>query len=357
MNPTLEPSALQPPLPKITDYSWEELETWAVAVGQKKFRAKQLFQWLYLQRVDSWELMTNLSLVFRQLLAANFRLERIRIVNRQTAADGTVKILQRLDDGHEIESVLLLHEDHYTVCISTQVGCAMGCKFCLTAGMGLKRNLTSGEIVDQVLNLHTLLPEGGSIRNIVYMGMGEPFHNYDNTIKSLRIFLNDYGFNFSSRRITISTSGIVPGIERFAQESDKANLAISLNGVTQEARAKLMPISKRYSLDELIQACKNFPTESRKRITFEYILLKGITDSLPSAKALVKLLHGTKSKVNLIVYNENPNLEFKAPDEAAVRQFQQYLLDHGLVATLRSSKGQGISAACGQLATLTKLGR
>lgn len=326
-----------------------------MSVGQKPFRATQLFQWLYLHRADSWDLMSNLSQAFRQLLAKSFRIERIRIVNRQTAADGTIKILQCLDDGYEIESVLLQHEDHHTVCISTQVGCAMGCKFCLTAGMGLKRNLTVGEIVDQVLNLYTLLPEGGSIRNIVYMGMGEPFHNYENTIKSLTVFLNGHGFNFSSRRITISTSGIIPGIERFALESDKANLAISLNGVTQEARKKLMPISKRYALEDLIQACKNFPTESRKRITFEYILLKDVTDSLQSAKALVKLLHGTKSKVNLIVYNENPNLEFKAPEEITVRQFQQYLLDHGLIATLRSSKGQGISAACGQLATLKGL--
>ncbi len=331
-----------------------ELSDWAVSAGEKKFRAQQLYQWLYLHKADSWESMSNLSKKFRELLAKSFRLERIKIVNQQSASDGTIKILQQLEDGQEIESVLLVHDDHYTVCISTQVGCAMGCKFCLTAGMGLKRNLTAGEIVEQVLNLWSLLPPGESIRNIVYMGMGEPFHNYDNTLKSLNIFLNDHGFNFSSRRITVSTSGIIPGIERFARETDKANLAISLNGVTQEARKKLMPISKRYTLEDLMAACRNFPQETRKRITFEYILMKGLTDSLQSARQLVKLLHGTKSKINLIVYNENPDLAFKSPDQEAVKRFQQYLLDHGLVVTLRSSKGQGISAACGQLATSKK---
>ena len=338
-------------LPKISDFTREELSVWAISVGQKPFRATQLFQWLYMHRVTNWEEMSNLSKSFRNLLPRHFRIDRILIVDRQQASDGTIKILQRLEDGLEIESVLLKHEDHYTICISTQVGCAMGCKFCLTAAMGLKRNLTAGEIVEQVLNLWSLLPEGEAIRNIVYMGMGEPFHNYDNTIKSLNIFLDDHGFNFSSRRITVSTSGVIPGIERFAREADKANLAISLNGVTQEARKQLMPVSRRYPLEDLIRACRNFPREARKRITFEYILMKDLTDSIESAKKLVKLLHGTKSKVNLIVFNETPQLPFQSPDENSIKLFQQYLLNHGLVATLRSSKGQGISAACGQLAT------
>lgn len=348
---TVSSSSPNSNLPKITDFTKEELAEWAVTIGQKPFRSVQLFQWLYLHKAQSWDEMTNLSKSFRNKLSQSFRIDRIKIIKKQQADDGTIKILQQLNDGYEVESVLLVHDDHYTVCISTQVGCAMGCKFCLTAGMGLKRNLSAGEIVEQVLNLWTLLPAGEQIRNIVYMGMGEPFHNYENTLKSLNIFLADHGFNFSSRRITVSTSGFVPGIERFARESDKANLAISLNGVTQEARKKLMPISRRYPLEELIQTCRDFPREARKRITFEYILMKDITDSIQSAKELVRLLHGTKSKVNLIVYNENPTLEFKSPDETQVKRFQQYLLDRGLVATLRGSKGQGISAACGQLAT------
>ncbi len=336
---------------RITDFTREELADWAVSIGQKPFRAVQLFQWLYLHKINTWDEMFNLSKSFRSKLAQSFSLDRIPVIGQKTAADGTVKILQELNDGYCIESVLLPHNDHYTVCISTQVGCAMACRFCMTADMGLKRNLTAGEIVDQVFNLQSLLPEGENIRNIVYMGMGEPFHNYENTIKSLTIFLDTHGFNFSSRRITISTSGIIPGIKKFANEDVKANLAISLNGVTQEARKKLMPVSKRYSLEELMQVCREFPKDTRSRITFEYILMKDITDSKASAKKLVKLLHGTKSKVNLIPYNENPHFDFKAPGKRTVKEFQQYLLDHGIIATLRISKGQGISAACGQLAT------
>ena len=340
----------QDDLPLITDFTQEELAEWAVSAGEKPYRAIQLFQWLYFHKVESWDEMTNISNQFRQKISKQFSLKQIPIIDQKKAPDGTIKILQELDDGNRIESVLLKHENHHTVCISTQVGCAMGCKFCLTAGMGLKRNLTPGEIVQQVLNLNRLLSERESIRNIVYMGMGEPFNNYENTITSLTIFLNTHGFNFSTRRITVSTSGIIPGIKRFGKEEVKTNLAISLNGVTQEARQKLMPVSKRYSLKELIQTCKEFPKEARNRITFEYILMKGVTDSLVSARKLVGLLHGIKSKVNLIPYNENPALEFKAADQKDVKQFQQYLLDHGIIATLRSSKGQGISAACGQLA-------
>ncbi len=339
-------------LPKITDQSEVDLREWAINNGEKPFRAVQLFQWLYLHRVDGWDEMTNISKKFLKKASSHFSLQRIPIVHKQEAPDGTVKMLQELNDGHRIESVLLNHGDHFTVCISTQVGCAMACKFCLTAKMGLKRNLTPGEIVEQVLNAQSLLPIGKSLRNIVYMGMGEPFHNYDNTIHSLKIFLNPHGFSFSNRRITVSTSGIVPGIERFAKEPDvRVNLAISLNGVTQEAREKLMPVSRRHPLEDLIQSCRQFPKESRKRITFEYILMRGVTDSMESARKLVALMHGIKAKVNLIPYNEHPDLQYKSPEPETIKKFQQYLLDHGILATLRISRGQGISAACGQLAT------
>ncbi len=345
-------SHIEETLTKITDQSEVDLRRWAETNGEKPFRAVQLFQWLYLHRVTEWEEMTNISQKVLKKAARRFSLKRISIIEKQVATDGTIKMLQELDDGHHIESVLLNHGDHYTVCISTQVGCAMGCKFCLTARMGLQRNLTPGEIVDQVLNAQSLLPEGETLRNIVYMGMGEPFHNYDNTIHSLKIFLNPHGFDFSTRRITVSTSGIVPGIERFANEPDvRVNLAISLNGVTQEARKELMPVSRRYSLEDLIDSCRRFPKESRKRITFEYILMQGLTDSMASAKKLVKLLHGIKSKVNLIPYNDHSELPFKSPTPEAIKQFRQYLLDHGILATMRVSRGQGISAACGQLAT------
>jgi len=336
---------------RITDLTEEDLKEWLIKRGHKPYRATQLFQWLYLHRASSWEDMSNISKKFVQEISNHFSISSLPIIKKTEADDGTVKYLQQLDDGHGVESVLLKHDDYYTVCISTQVGCAMACRFCLTATMGLVRDLSAGEIVEQVLNAYQLLPAGQNLRNIVYMGMGEPFNNYHNTIKSLKILLNPHGFGFSARRITVSTSGIVPGIERFAREKMvKPNLAISLNGVTQESRKTLMPVSRRYPLKDLIDACQKFPKESRKRITFEYIMLDGITDSISDAKRLIKLLHGIKAKVNLIPYNEHPQLAFKASSSESVKRFQKYLLDHGMVATLRTSKGQGISAACGQLA-------
>lgn len=337
---------------KITEFQEEELRNWAVDQGEKPFRATQLFQWLYKHKTTSLEKMNNLAKTFRQKIEANFSLEAIPIVHQELATDGTIKYLQKLWDGYEIESVVMKHKDHYTVCVSTQVGCAIGCKFCMTATMGLKRNLTPGEIVDQVRNGFSLLPEGETIRNIVYMGMGEPFHNFNNTIKSLEILLNPTGFDFSSRRITVSTSGLIPQIKKFLySETILANLAISLNGVNQEERRALMPISKRYPIEELMATIRELPDTYRRRVTFEYILIGEVTDSISAAKKLVKLLHGTKSKVNLIFYNNNPELGFHAPEEGKVQEFQKYLLDHGVLATLRISKGQDISAACGQLAT------
>lgn len=336
---------------KITDLTRDDFIQWVAENGEKSFRANQIFQWVYLHKIKNWEEMKNVSKKIRNKLAGQFSLETIPIIGKTVAPDGTIKFLQELKDGYKIESVLLKQEDRYTVCISTQVGCAMGCKFCLTATMGFKRNLTPGEIVDQVLNAHSFLPKEKQLRNIVYMGMGEPFNNYDNTIQSLKIFLDTHGFGFSSRRVTVSTSGVIPGIIKFGQEQDiKVNLAISLNGVTQDNRKQLMPISKKHSLEDLMKACARFPLGSRQRITFEYILMKDVTDSIDSAKKLVKILHGVKSKVNLIPYNENPDLEFKSPSKEKIKKFHQYLLDHGILATMRVSRGQGISAACGQLA-------
>ena len=344
--------------PRITDLTEADLKEWLIERGHKPYRATQLFQWLYLHRVDSWHLMSNISQKFIEEISEAFSFPNLPIVNKSEADDGTVKFLQQLADGKWVESVLLKHENHYTVCISTQVGCGMACRFCLTATMGLIRDLSAGEIVEQVLNAYSLVPEGHNLRNIVYMGMGEPFNNYDNTIQSLKILLNPHSFGFSARRITVSTSGIVPGIERFAKEEMvRPNLAISLNGVTQASRKELMPVSRRYPLEDLIKACRQFPKESRKRITFEYIMLDGITDSLSDAKKLVSLLHGIKGKVNLIPFNEHPQLKYKSSPPEAVKQFQKFLMDHGLIVTLRTSKGQGISAACGQLAVTASAAR
>ena len=224
----------------------------------------------------------------------------------------------------------------------------MGCSFCVTGKMGLIRNLSAGEIVEQVLEARrdaTRLP----LRKIVFMGMGEPFHNYDQVMAALEILTDEYGFNFSQRRVTVSTSGLVPQIRRFGQERVKANLAISLNGSSDTVRGRLMPVNKRYNLAQLVQVCQEFPLEARKRITFEYILLKGITDSIDDAKALIRLLHGVKFKINLIPFNTAPDSEYQRSDWEQIQRFQRYLLDRGVVATLRISKGQDIQGACGQL--------
>ncbi|MDH5560241.1 MAG: 23S rRNA (adenine(2503)-C(2))-methyltransferase RlmN, partial [Deltaproteobacteria bacterium] len=217
--------------PNITDFSEDELKDWAQQKNEKPFRVNQLLQWLYHHRASSFDQMSNLSKDFRSKLSDFFSFQLPEIVKTQEADDGTIKFLQKLSDQSHIESVLLKHDDHNTLCISTQVGCGMGCRFCLTGKMGLKRNLSSGEIVEQVLNAYRLIPPGETIRNIVYMGMGEPFHNYDNTIKSLGTLLNPLGFDASARRITVSTCGLIPEIKRFAREKFKANLAVSLNGV------------------------------------------------------------------------------------------------------------------------------
>jgi len=339
-------------LNSIYDYSFPQFKTLLAELGEKSFRATQIFAWLYQKRCQSFEEMSNLSKEFRQKLGDSFSMALPLLVDSQTAPDGTIKFLSELQDGERIETVILRHHDHNTVCLSTQVGCGMGCKFCLTATMGLKRDLTPGEIVGQVLLAYRQLESGAKIRNLVYMGMGEPFHNYENSIRSLEIFTDKEGLAMSWRRITISTSGLVPEIIRFGKETRvRANLAISLNGVTEESRSQIMPITKRHSLEELIQACRAYPVERWESITFEYVLLKGITDDMKDAKALVKLLEKTKAKVNLIPFNENEQLDFQAPTAARVRAFQQYLLTHGLMATIRTSRGQGISAACGQLAS------
>ncbi len=326
-----------------------ELRQWMEAHGFPAYRADQVFTWLYQKRVTSFEGMSNLGKATQQALAAEFELGTLETGDAFRSQDGSIKYRFVLRDGRSIETVLMPHTDHFTVCISSQVGCAMGCDFCMTGTMGLIRNLSVAEIVMQIQTAWEGLPEGEVIRNIVFMGMGEPFHNYDNVMRALEIFTDEHGFNLSQRRITVSTSGLLPAIRKFGQERVKANLAVSLNGVTDQVRSQLMPVNRAYNLEKLVAACKEYPLESRKRITFEYILMKGVTDSLEDAKALIKLLHGLKFKVNLIPFNESPSSKYKKPDWEQVRAFQQYLLDRGVVATVRISKGQDIQGACGQL--------
>ena len=315
----------------------------------KSFRADQVFNWLYQKRVESFDQMLNIGQGTRKLLEDHFYISSLKVADNLHSSDGSIKFRILLDDGNSIESVFLPHKNHNTICISSQAGCAMGCDFCMTAKMGLIRNLDPSEIINQIFTVVKELPEEKKIRNIVFMGMGEPFHNYNNLMQALEILTDEHGFNFSHRRITVSTSGLLPKIRRFGLEKIKANLAVSLNGVTNEVRTKLMPVNKAYNLEKLIKACSEFPLESRKRITFEYILIQDLTDSIQDAKSLIRMLHGMKFKINLIPYNSTPGDKYNAPSPEQSRMFQKYLLDHQIIAPLRISKGQDIQGACGQL--------
>ena len=323
----------------------EELVDFLAGLGKEKFRAGQLLRWIYQRGVTDFAGMTDLAKAFREELAERAIVSEFVTEAVETSVDGTRKFLFRLDDGQTVESVLIPMEGgRCTLCISTQVGCAMQCAFCLTGTFGLQRNLEASEIVNQVC----AVSREHAIDNIVMMGMGEPLHNLDNVVRALQILYADEGFGYSARKVTLSTSGLVPEIAELGRRI-KVNLAVSLNATTDEVRDRLMPINRRYPLRVLMEACRRFPLAPRQRITFEYIMIRGVNDSLADAKRLVKLLHGVKAKVNLIAYNEHPGSEFKAPDHAVIRAFQTHLLDRDIVAVRRASKGQDISAACGQL--------
>lgn len=337
------------PMENIKDYTLAALTEWMTGRGEKPFRARQVFGWLYPRGITGFQEMTNVSKALQAELAAHFHLGGLATASRRQSSDGSVKFAFRLADARQIETVLMPNNTHYTLCVSTQVGCAMGCDFCATARMGLERNLGTGEIVQQAVEAGRALEPGKRIRNIVFMGMGEPLHNYDNLVRALEILQEDNGFGLSARRLTVSTCGLAPAIRRFARDGIRANLAVSLNAVTDAVRTRLMPVNKRWNIAALLDACREVPAESRYRITFEYVLMEGVTDGLADARQLVRLLHGLKCKVNLIPFNAYPGSPYRAPPPAHVRAFQQILLDRGVLATLRISKGQDIQAACGQL--------
>jgi 23S rRNA (adenine2503-C2)-methyltransferase len=295
--------------------------------------------------------MTNIPKAEQGLLSAVFYLPLPKVVATETSKDGTKKFLFELEDGHTIESVLIPDEDRQTLCISSQVGCQQACRFCLTGSGGFTRNLQAFEIVDQVLEVSRLVKEEEMQRltNIVLMGMGEPLANFEEVVKALRVITSDKGLGFSPRRITVSTDGLVPEIGSLGKTGLKVNLAISLNATTDEVRDKIMPVNLRYPIKQLLAACAHYPLEPRRRITFEYVLLKNVNDSVEDALRLAKLLRGIKSKVNLIPFNPFPGSAFERPDDATVRLFQKILLDHHLTAPVRESRGRDISAACGQL--------
>jgi 23S rRNA (adenine2503-C2)-methyltransferase len=339
-------------------YSLAELEALLRSLGEPAFRAKQIYEWIWKHKKFSFEEMTNVSKDLRQKLSADYAIVAPKIVHTEQSEDGTRKFLLALEDGKTVETVWIPREDQgrVTVCISTQVGCKMGCKFCLTAQQKTERNLSAGEIAGQIL----VLPENEKVTNVVVMGMGEPFDNYDNLMGGLSILQDPTAMGLGSARITVSTSGLVPAIHRFARES-KCRLAVSLNAPNDKVRSEIMPINKAYPLAVLLGALKeisgrNYPRLRKKdfQVTFEYILMENLNDSVEDARELVRITRGLPCKINLLLYNENPNTPFKRPATERVAAFQEVLSRAGLLNFVRRSRGRDISAACGQLASLQK---
>ena len=326
-----------------------ELEAFIASFGKERYRTTQILRWLYQKGVHSFDEMTNLSKKIREELTEVSFLSTLHPLRIEEARDGTKKFLFELEDKNRIESVLIPDKDRLTLCISTQAGCAFGCKFCLTGKMGWKRNLTTSEILNQILAVRETLNGKKSITNIVLMGMGEPLANYENTMKAIELMLHTDAFKFSSRRVTLSTVGLLPEMEKMAKERIRFRLAISLNATDEETRSHLMPVNRRYSLKKVLELSRKFPLQPRSRITFEYVMVKDVNDSARDAKRLLKMLKGIPSKVNLIPLNEAHGIPFKRPSDETVREFQEILMEGGLTAIVRASKGIEILAACGQL--------
>jgi len=325
----------------------EEMEQWMGSIGQPGYRGQQLFQWVYQKGVRSFAEMTNIAKPFRHQLAELAEIGHVTIEHQVSSLDGqTTKFLVRLSDGLYIETVWMMEANRRTICLSSQVGCALACRFCATGRMGFKRNLSAGEIVDQLLAIQRAIRQTAT--NVVIMGMGEPLLNYDEVIKACEIISHDKGIAISKRKITISTAGIVPAIKRFADDGQRFKLAISLNAVDDESRSQLMPINKKYPLSELMEAAKYYTAKSRHRITFEYVMLAGQNDRIEHAQKLAKLLKDLKCKINIIPYNPTDG-QFSAPTEQAINNFIQPFLNMNVVVSVRRSKGVDIGAACGQL--------
>jgi len=353
------------------------LERFLQGQGKERFRATQIFKWIFQKDAHSFDEMTNLSKSLRAELSDTAFISNLEIEAVEEGSDGTRKYLFNLEDGNAVESVLIPIEGRNTLCISSQVGCAMGCEFCLTGTFRLTRNLTTSEIVNQIMAVRRDLainpvkvftsaaampfgvdgdddvdgsPEGKqSIRNIVMMGMGEPLHNLDNVIPAIRIMIDGNGLQMSNRRVTVSTCGLVPEMKRLGEEVPNVNLAVSLNATTDELRDRIMPVNRKYPIRELLAACRDFPKPGRRKITFEYVMLGGINDTLEDAKRLLKLTSDIPNKINLIPFNEHDGCGFRAPTQASVDAFHKYLIDRNVTVITRDSRGSDISAACGQL--------
>ena len=331
----------------IKDYNLDELKNELIALGEKGFRAEQVFKWLYVEKVKEFDEMTNLSLELREKLKESFSICNFNVLQKQESQDGTKKYLFDILDGNAIETVLMEYHHGKTICVSCQVGCKMGCKFCASTGVRFERNLTAGEIVEQIIAIEQDI--GEHISNIVFMGIGEPLDNYDNVIKAIRILNNPKGLNIGARHISVSTSGLVPRIYDLAKENIQCTLSISLHATNNEKRSAMMPVNNLYSIEELMKACKDYIKITNRRISFEYALAKDNNDNLDDAKELVKLLRGMLCHVNLIPINRIENGKFIKSSNENIMKFRDYLNEHGIVATIRRELGSDIDAACGQL--------
>ena len=330
------------------DLSFEEVERLLADLDPRPFRATQVLRWVYTLGIDDFKHMTDMPVKLRESLAALCDLMPIREIERTETGDHTVKFLHILEDGEMIESVLIPEDGHNTLCVSTQSGCSMSCAFCETGRSPGGRNLTTGEILAQIVYAIRFTGDRLKVRNLVFMGMGEPLLNLGSLLPALEVILSDRGLDFSPRRVTVSTCGWVPGIIQLANEGPDVNLAVSLNATDDQTRSKIMPVNRQYPIGTLMDAVNRFPLKARRRITFEYVLIEGINDTKEDARRLKSILKGIPAKVNLIPCNENFS-GFRAPSEDKARAFQEKLFDYGVLATMRKSRGQEIGAACGQL--------
>ena len=331
----------------IKEYNLDELKEELISIGEIKYSEEQIFKWLYVDKVKEFDEMTNLSLELREKLKKEYTMCNFKILKKHESSDGTKKYLFDVLDGNAIETVLMQYHHGKTICVSSQIGCKMGCKFCASTGIQFIRNLTSGEIVEQILAVEQDI--GDKISNIVFMGIGEPFDNYDNVMNAIKIINNQKGLNIGARHISISTSGLVPMIYKFADEELQCTLSISLHATNDEKRSSMMPINNRYNIEELIKACKYYISKTNKRISFEYALAKDNNDNLDDAKELVKLLKGMLCHVNLIPINKIENGAYTKSSNENIIKFRDYLNEKGIVATIRRELGSDIDAACGQL--------
>ena len=350
--------------PSLLDFTLKELQT----IVKPSFRAKQIYGWLYHQYAENFNDMKNIPKALKEELAQKYIVNPLSIVNKEVSSDGTIKYLLQMQDGKTMEAVWLKMKDtqydesgevtqeaRYTICVSTQVGCKVGCTFCLTAKGGFTRDLTAGEIVAQVVALkRDNNHKHNRMINIVYMGMGEPLDNLDNLAKAIEIFKEDNGLCIGGKRQTVSTSGLSNKIDQLGKMDLGVHIAISLHAVDDKLRTELIPMNKAHNINSIIDAVKRFPIDTRKRVMFEYLVIKNKNDDLGSAKKLVKLLHGIKAKVNLIYFNPYPGTEYDRPSKEDMVAFADYLINHGLLCTIRDSKGIDISAACGQLKEKTE---